>query len=127
MSRITLDDLAEFEELDQEIELDFAEQAESLDFADLPEDLTPERRAQVMPKILKYLLESGDRGYKDGIDEFQPQPTEENLYLWDAETASFKGNFIDRRPDGDRVFAFTISKTASGWSRTFRPVSGVEG
>ena len=110
---------------DAAIALQFQEELELLDFAEaLPESTTPEELDKAAPALLRYLLSSGDRGYRDGIDAFDPPPSEENNWLYDPDEETFEGRFIDRRPKIDRVFQFTIKRSGDDWVKSFRPISG---
>lgn len=113
--------------IEVDIALQLTEELESLDFAeDLPTDATPEQMTKVAPALLRYMLSSGEKGYKDGIDGFDPEPSQDNNWLYDAEAEEYRGQFIDRRPTGDRVFAFTITRDGDEWTRSITAVSGVE-
>lgn len=118
------------------IEASFEEQLSqelgSIDFADaLPGNATPEQMDKAAPALIRYLLSSGsDGGFKDGIDVIQDEdgnpPSQENNWLFDADEDAFKGQFIDRRPEGDRIFQFTIERDGDEWMRSFSVVSGIE-
>lgn len=121
----------EIEQIEQAIAVEFSESLGELDFADaLPESLTPEQLDKVSVSIIRYMLQAGEGGYKDGIDEIQDEtgnpPSAENGWLWDAEGNEYRGRFVDTRPSGDRLFSFVIEKTANGWARSFSPMSEEE-
>jgi hypothetical protein len=86
----------------------------TLDFA---EDATPESAIAV----LKFLLSSGDKGYKGQISGFDPAPSADNDYLWDGEM--FTGRFTDKSPSAESLFEFEVWKEGDGWQRVFGPVS----
>ena len=110
---------------DAAIALQFQEELEELDFAEaLPESADPEELDRMAPALIRYLIQSGDKGYKDGCDFITPIPSQENNWLFDPEEEAFKGRFTDRRPVRDRVFEFTIKRSGDDWTRTFRPISG---
>ncbi len=123
---MTLPLLPEQAELEQSFEAQFAEELGNLEFAEsLPEDATPEQMDKIAPALIRFLLQSGDKGYKDSVSHLEPQPKQENNWLYDDETEAFKGNFVDVRPGNDRVFSFEISREGDEWVRSFQPVSGV--
>ncbi|NJR38541.1 MAG: hypothetical protein HC781_06440 [Leptolyngbyaceae cyanobacterium CSU_1_4] len=114
--------------VETDIALQLTEELESLNFAEeLPESATPAQMDKLAPALLRYMLSSGEKGYKDGVDEFKPAPSEENNWLYNLETEAYEGQFIDRRPEGDRTFAFTITRDGDDWTRSITAVSGVEG
>jgi len=76
--------------------------------------LTEDQLQQVVPAMLKYIL-GGDDGYADGIDE---------ILEWELENGIATGQFIDRRPTGDRIFEFEVNGNTGEYS--FSPISGVE-
>lgn len=122
-------DPAEIEQIELEIEAEFAEEmsAISLDFAEaLPESLSPEQMDKVSVATLRYLIQAGEGGYKDNPDSIEDEdgnpPSADNNWLWDDEAQEFRGRFIDTRPQGDRVFSFTIAKVGNGWRRNFSPL-----
>lgn len=82
----------------------------------LPDTVTPERFQRAAPLLIQYLLETED-GFADGIDEIR-------FWKWDG--ASFTGQFVDRRPTGDRVFEFELTPQGGRLERSYRPVSGVD-
>jgi hypothetical protein len=86
----------------------------ALDFA---EAATPESAIAV----LKFLLSSGDKGYKGQISGFDPAPSEANDYLWDGE--KFAGQFTDKSPSAESLFEFEAWKEGDTWQRVFGPVS----
>lgn len=121
----------EIEQIELEIETEFSESLGAIDFADaLPENLTPEQLDKVSISVIRYLLQSGEGGYKDGVDEIQSEsgdpPSADNAWLWDAEAGEFRGRFVDRRPSGDRLFSFVVGKSGDSWARNFSPI-GDEG
>lgn len=65
---------------------------------------------------LKTLLEEGDRGFKEGIKEFDPMPSAENNYLTNGNKIS--GVFIS---DNDDRFTFEIIKSGDKVERSFSP------
>ena len=104
----------------------------ALDFAAaLPAKATPQQLNATSKAILRYLLQSGDNGYKDGVDDVFDadgnDPSEANSWLYDAEAKEFSGLFVDWGDKSDRTFEFKITKDGAGWNRSFRPLSGVEG
>lgn len=124
--------LPEQAELEASFDEALTQELGALDFAAaLPAKATPQQLNATSTAILKYLLQSGDNGYKDGVDTITDAagnpPGEANAWLYDAEDQAFSGRFVDRRDNGDRVFEFKITKDGDGWSRSFRPLSGVEG
>lgn len=112
-------------ETEAAIALQFQEELESLNFAEaLPESTSPEELDRMAPALIRFLIQSGDKGYKDGCDFITPNPSQENNWLYDPEEEAFKGRFTDRRPVRDRVFEFVIKRSGDDWTRTFRAVSG---
>lgn len=117
----------EIEQIELAIESEFSESLGALDFAEaLPESLTPEQLDKVSVSILRYLLQAGESGFKDGLDDIEDEdgnpPSAENGWLWDAENEQFKGVFIDRRPSGDNRFQFVVQKDGDSWVRNFGPI-----
>jgi hypothetical protein len=118
-----------------EIEASFEEQLVedlgSIDFADqLPEHATPAQLDKAVPALLRYMLQAGaDGGFKDGIDQITDEagkpPAEANNWLMNEDGSVMSGRFIDRRPEGDRVFKFTMTRKGDEWERVFSPISGV--
>jgi hypothetical protein len=128
---MTLPLLPEQATLEQEFEAQFAEEMGAIDFAEsLPENASPEQMDKIAPALIRFLLQSGEKGYKDGVDEISDAegnpPNQANNWLYDQEQDSFSGQFIDRRPGRDRVFQFVIEREGDGWVRSFSPISGVE-
>jgi hypothetical protein len=117
--------------LEQEFEAQFAEELGDVDFAEsLPENASPEQMDKIAPALIRFLLQSGEKGYKDGVDEISDAegnpPSQANNWLYDQEQDLFSGQFTDRRPGRDRVFQFVIERDGDGWVRSFSPISGVE-
>jgi hypothetical protein len=124
---MTLPLLPEQAAIEQEFVAQFAEEMGAIDFAEsLPESATPEQMNRIAPALIRFLLQSGDKGYKDSISHFEPQPSQKNNWLYDIETNAFEGKFVDVRPGTDRVFAFEIRKEGDEWIRSFQPISGVD-
>lgn len=119
------------EEIELAIDLELMDSLPELDFAEALPDLgSPEEFDKSAPSVLRYLLQTGDKGYKDGIDavidaEGNP-PSQENNWLYSPEAKAFQGRFVDQRPGSDRIFEFTIQMGTGDPIRTFRPISGVE-
>lgn len=76
---------------------------------------------QALAVLLKIMRE-GDRGYKGSIDALDPVPTAENNWLYDVEKEQYQGRFLD----GDKVFEFMVTWSNGKWTRSFKPISGVE-
>ena len=111
--------------LDEVFAFQFQEELEEVDFAEaLPESADPEELDRMAPALIRYLIQSGDKGYKDVVDRLEPVPNQSNNWLYDTEDEAFKGRFIDERPTRDRVFSFVIKKRGNDWERTFRVESG---
>jgi len=127
---MTLPLLPEQAELEQSFEAQFAEELGNLEFAEsLPEKASPEQMDKIASALIRFLIQSGDKGYKDGVDEIMGEdgkpPSQANNWLYDDEEESFSGQFIDRRPGADRTFKFTVEKDGEDWVRSFSPISGV--
>ena len=89
--------------LDEVFAFQFQEELEEVDFAEaLPESADPEELDRMAPALIRYLIQSGDKGYKDGCDFITPIPSQENNWLFDPEEEAFKGRFTDRRPVRDQ-------------------------
>lgn len=111
--------------LDEVFAFQFQEELEEVDFAEaLPESADPEELDRMAPALIRYLIQSSDKGYKDVVDRLEPIPNQSNNWLYDTEGEAFKGRFIDERPTRDRVFSFVIKKRGNDWERTFRVESG---
>ena len=122
--------LPEQAEIEANFDEQFVTELGQIDFAEaLPDSTTPEQLDKAAPAMLRYLLQSGDNGYKDGVDEISDDagnpPSQANNWLWDSDLNGWKGKFTDRRAGGDRVFSFEITKNGDGWDRSFVPISGV--
>lgn len=72
---------------------------------------------------LRLILADGDRGFKDDIVSFNPEPSAENNYLADTEAGIIKGQFLN---DQGVEFNFLIEKTDEGFSREFRPANAAK-
>jgi hypothetical protein len=76
--------------------------------------------------MVRYILQAGEKGYKDGIDEVTDKdgnpPSAENNWL--TTDRGIEGLFIDRRPGGDRTFEFVLENSGDNWSKSFQMVSG---
>lgn len=123
--------LPEQADLERSFQIQFTEELGDVEFAEsLPENASPEQMNKIAPALIRFLLQSGDKGYKDGVDEITDAagnpPNEANQWLYNTEEDSFSGQFIDRRPGADRKFQFSIEKEGEGWVRSFSPISGVE-
>lgn len=121
----------EIEQIELEIETEFSESLGELDFADaLPESLTPEQLDKVSVSIIRYLLQSGEGGYKDSVDNIYDDnknpPSQDNGWLWDPEAEEYRGLFSDIRPSGERFFSFAITRNGKNWSRSFSPLEESE-
>jgi hypothetical protein len=126
---MTLPLLPEQAALEQEFEAQFAEELGAIDFAEeLPDQASPEQMDKIAPALIRFLLQSGEKGYKDGVDEITDDdgnpPSKENDWLRMED--GWSGRFVDRRPGRDRVFQFVIERDGDGWVRSFSPISGVE-
>jgi hypothetical protein len=85
-----------------------------LEFAELSDRLLSAAELnQTAPSVLRYLLQHGEKGYKDGIDEIRS-------WRWNEAGQAFEGVFVDQRPGADRVFSFTITNRDGEWLRSFR-------
>lgn len=124
---MTLPLLPEQQELENSFITDLSESLGEVDFAEsLPENATPEQLDRSAPALLRFLLQSGEGGYKDSIDlitddEGNP-PSEANGWLWDDEEGAFIGRFTDARPGDDRIFMFRIERSGDSWLRSFQPI-----
>lgn len=119
------------EEQEQAIDSQLGIDLDGMDFAEgLPDSVSPEQMDRIAPALIRYILQSGDGGYKDGVDEVVDAqgnpPNQANNWLRTG-GGQFEGRFIDRRPGTDRVFRFEISNDGGGWTRSFQPISGVDG
>jgi hypothetical protein len=85
-----------------------------LEFAELSDRLLSAAELnQTAPSVLRYLLQHGEKGYKDGIDEIRS-------WRWNEAEQAFEGVFVDRRPGADRAFSFTIANRGGEWLRSFQ-------
>jgi hypothetical protein len=83
----------------------------------IPDTLTPEQLDRATTALLKLILQTGDRGYQDSIDAFDPLPTAANNWLR-GEDGVFSGVFIDNQPDGSaKRVKFRIAKVLTGGSQ----------
>lgn len=122
-----ISDPDEIEQIELDIETEFSESLGELDFAEaLPESLTPEQLDKVSVSVLRYLLQAGEGGYKDGVDEILSEdrepPSASNGWLWNPEEGEYRGVFVDRRPSGDRLFSFVVGRSGDKWARSFSPL-----
>ncbi|HEY9644315.1 MAG TPA: hypothetical protein V6C57_27725 [Coleofasciculaceae cyanobacterium] len=121
-----LDFQSQLEQIERSFELELVN-AIGLDYAaELPESATPEQMDKLAPAFLKFILQSGDRGFKDGVDGFIVPPSSKNNWLYNADEDAFVGQFYDQRPNVRRVFSFKIERTGDGWESNVQAVSGVE-
>ncbi len=123
--------LPEQVEIELSFEQELSESLGELDFAEaLPESASPEQLNKIAPALIRYLLSSGDRGYKDGIDSVTDEagnpPSQDNNWLYDTDKNAYVGRFTDLQPGDDRVFAFRIERQGNEWVRSFQPIAGVE-
>ena len=77
--------------------------------------LTPEQLDKAVPRLLALVLKSGDNGYRDDIDGFDPIPSEDNDWLR-QEDGSYQGVFLDRLMDGKfKRVRFKIYQDGATW------------
>lgn len=119
--------LPEQAQLESAIESQLVRSLGAVDFADeLPENPTPEQLDKMIVPMLRYILQTGEKGYKDGIDlitdENGKPPSIDNDWLRNGD--GFEGRFIDRRPDGDRVFSFVLESSGDNWTKSFQSITG---
>jgi phage I-like protein len=72
-----------------------------------------------IPQLLKSVLTYGEKGYKGEITSFDPVPTKDNSYLYDAEESGFVGGFIDNSSDEEEKYSFKIFKTGDSYSASY--------
>jgi hypothetical protein len=75
-----------------------------------PATLDSDQLRKVQESFVRYILTSGTKGFKDGIDEIE---FEDNPLI---------GQFVDRRGDTDRIFSYEISNQSGSWISTIRAV-----
>ncbi|QZZ21130.1 hypothetical protein J5X98_01070 [Leptothermofonsia sichuanensis E412] len=67
----------------------------------MPESATPEQLNKVAPAMLRFLLSSGEKGYKDGIssitDDAGNPPNQDNNWLFNPDEDAYIGRFADQR------------------------------
>jgi len=85
----------------------------------LPASATPAQLDKIMPALLRSLLASGDKGYKDTIDALEPEPSQANNWCFDQSTEQYQGTFLS---DTKRL-AYTIKQEGGQWTVT----TGLEG
>ena len=76
--------------------------------------------------FLVYILTEGELGYAGDITRIEPEPTEENNYLFDVDKQKFLGVFYDdngSEPDG---YSFEIAKKGKDWTSSYIPVNQEE-
>jgi hypothetical protein len=61
---------------------------------------------------LAYALNDEGNGFNGGIVEIIPQPSQDNNWLYDAETESYSGQF---KSEDDLIFDFSITKEDDNW------------
>lgn len=87
--------------------------------SDVPDTLnSPEEAEQFLndnfDDLLATIISEGDKGYKGEITRFEPVPSVENLWLYDEDSESFKGRFIDESLGDPEIYDFTIVKEEDG-------------
>lgn len=60
------------------------------------------------------LLTCGSKGYKGEITRFNPEPSEDNNYLWDDKRQVFEGQFIDASGDEEEIYDFVLKQKKDG-------------
>lgn len=79
---------------------------------DLPENVTPEQFEKIAPILIKEILQGGERGYKDEIDDV----------TWEVDGEGFAGRFTT----GDDVFGYSLQPKGDEWERDMWVISGVD-
>lgn len=79
-----------------------------------------------VPQLLRSILEAGDKGYKGEITSFEPEPGEDNNFLYDAESSMFSGKFMDSSTDISETYDFEIRRDGDGWSSQYKIVLDAE-
>ena len=99
---------------------------ETSDEGDFPESLEgiDEFLDENVEELYKFILSDGPRGYKGEISRFVPEPSEDNSFLFDTETAVISGVFIDESSNSLDEFEFEIKRSGDGWVSTHKPVQG---
>jgi hypothetical protein len=115
--------LPEQARLETAIESQLIRSLGAVDFADeLPENPTPEQLDKLTVPLIRFILQTGEKGYKDGVDEITDKdgnpPSAENNWL--TTDRGIEGLFIDRRPDGDRTFTFILENDGDNWGKSFQ-------
>lgn len=60
------------------------------------------------------LLQDGDKGYKGEITGFDPEPTADNSFLWNADKQEFAGAFMDDSGYEIETYDFTLAVQGDG-------------
>ena len=67
---------------------------------------------------LAFILQEGQKGFKGGIKSLDPEPTEENFWLYNKDENQWEGVFVAK---DDRRFNFIIQDQGEGdWRMAFR-------
>lgn len=64
--------------------------------------------------LLVSLLQDGDKGYKGEVSSFDPEPTEDNKYLWNDAKQTFSGSFLDNSGYEVETYDFSLALQKDG-------------
>lgn len=71
-------------------------------------------------QFLSYVLSIGANGYLGEITGFEPEPSQENNWLYDVEKEQFSGVFYDLTSPYNDGFNFIIKKDGDGWTKSYQ-------
>lgn len=114
-SESTNDDGSVYQVIELTTPLEFAES--DMDPSVTAEDQTSQEAVDetVDPvQLLISTLSDGPKGYKGEITGFNPEPTEDNSYLWDADAQQFVGQFLDNSGNEEEIYDFTLKLQEDG-------------
>lgn len=73
--------------------------------------------------MLVSVLQDGDKGYKGEITGFDPEPTADNSYLWNAESQQYAGVFLDDSGYEPERYEFSIQLEPDGsMTRSYKKI-----
>lgn len=77
-------------------------------------------------EFMRFILQDGENGYQGEISRFEPEPSEDNGWLWDPETNMFAGTFVDESLGEPESFDFEIKQSGDAWEVSYIPANSDE-
>lgn len=83
--------------------------------------------AEEMPNWLRYILSTGEKGYKGEITRFDPEPAEDNGFLMNDDQTEFSGRFMDESDEDEpQTYTFRLYQQGDTWNREYAIMSEKE-